>query len=203
MYRARRTVVSPKPVSEASSTAATINGLALCPSNQPNPFLYKNPYPAPSSSAICLSLPQALMLHSQSFSHDILLNLTIFLLGQGGTLQNFYKESLNNAPGQFIVGFGNPDDPAVNYCGYTTTCTNDGMQYLGNKLAPDGIQGKIKHKRNYYRLQGGMPFLSTRELEVGTVVKKVVKRSEGEMGLMRRAGSDPFDLVDDVVAERM
>lgn len=48
-----------------------------------------------------------------------------------------------------------------------------------------------------------MPFLSTRDLEVGTVVKKVVKRSEGKMGLIMRAGSDPFGLVDDVVAGRM
>ena len=143
------------------------------------------------------------MLRSQSFSHDILLTPTFFLSGQGATLKNFYKGSLNNAPGEFIVGFGNPGDPAVNYCDYPPDCINDGMQYLGNGLAPNGTQGKIKHKRNYYRLQGGMPFLSTRELEVGTVVKKVVKRSEGEMGLMRRAGSDPFDLVDDVVAGRM
>ena len=143
------------------------------------------------------------MLRSQSFSYDTLLTPTFSPSGQGATNKNFYSGSLNNAPGEFIVGFGNPGDPAVKYCDDPPTCTNDGMQYIGNNLAPDGVQGKIKHKRNYYRLQGGMPFLSTRELKVGTVVKKVVRRSEGEMGLMRRAGSDPFDLVDDVVAERM
>ena len=163
----------------------------------------KSVYLAPSSSPIALSLPQKLTLRSPSSSHDISLTSTFSLSGQGATLKNFYKGSLNNAPGEFIVGFGNPGAPAVKYCEYPPDCTNDGMQYLGNNLAPNGTQGKIKHKRNYYRLQGGMPFLSTRELEVGTVVKKVVKRSEGEMGLMRRAGSDPFDLVDDVVAERM
>ncbi len=142
-------------------------------------------------------------LRKESFSHDIVLTPTFFLSGQGAILKNFYKGSLKNAPGEFIVGFGNPGDPAVKYCDYPPDCTDDGLQYLGNNLAPNGTQGKIKHKGNYYRLQGGMPFLSTRELEVGTVVKKVVERSEGEMGLMRRAGSDPFDLVDDVVAGRM
>ena len=142
------------------------------------------------------------MLRSQSFSHDILLTPTFFLSGHDATLTNLYRGSLKNKPGKFIVGFGNPGDPAVKYCDDPPVCINDGMQYLGKNLAPNGTQGKMKHKRNFYRLQGGMPFLTTRELEVGTVVKKVVKRSEGEMGLMRRAGSDPFDLVDDVVAGR-
>lgn len=53
------------------------------------------------------------MLRSQSFSHELLLTPTFFLSGQGATLKNFYKGSLNNAPGDFIVGFGNPGDPAV------------------------------------------------------------------------------------------
>ena len=143
------------------------------------------------------------MLRSQSFLNDNSLSPTFLLLGQGATLKNFYKGSLNNAAGEFIVGFGNPGDSAVKYCEDPPSCINDGKQYLGDNLAPNGTQSKMKHKRNYYRLQGGMPFLSTRELEVGTVVKKVVKRSEGEMGLMRRAGSDPFDLVNDVVVGKI
>ena len=48
-----------------------------------------------------------------------------------------------------------------------------------------------------------MPFLSTRDLEEGAVVKKVVKRSGAEMSLMRRGGRDPFELVDDKVKARL
>ena len=77
------------------------------------------------------------------------------------------------------------------------------MQYIGNNLVPDGVQGKIKHKRNYYRLQSGMSFLSTRELKVETVVKKIVRRSEGEIRLMRRVDSDPFNLINNVMTERI
>lgn len=120
--------------------------------------------------------------------------------GQGGTLSSFYQNSLNSAPGMFIVGFGNPADSAVQYCDYDQHCLNDGNQFLGDDLAPDGPQdSKRKHKRNFYTLESGMPFLSTRDLAPGTKVKRVVKRSEAEMTLMRRGGGNPFDLVDDAV----
>ncbi|MCJ1266761.1 hypothetical protein MMC22_006646 [Lobaria immixta] len=118
---------------------------------------------------------------------------------QGGTLSSFYQNSLKSAPGQFIVGFGNPDDSAVQYCNYDQHCLNDGNQFLGDDLAPDGPQDSKKHKRNYYRLESGMPFLSTRDLLPGSKVKRVVKRSEAEMTLIKRGGGNPFDLVDDVV----
>jgi len=48
-----------------------------------------------------------------------------------------------------------------------------------------------------------MSFLSTRELKEGTVVKKVTKRSDAEMTLMKRGGRDPYELVDDVVRVRL
>ena len=123
--------------------------------------------------------------------------------GQGGTLSSFYKNTLNGNAGDFIVGFGNPDDPNTQYCESGDQCINDGKQYLGTQLAPNGTQSKIKHKRNYYMLESGMPFLSTRELEEGTVVKKVIKRSNAEMTLMKRGGQDPYELVDDVVRARL
>ncbi|CAD6567528.1 MAG: hypothetical protein ASARMPRED_000883 [Alectoria sarmentosa] len=122
---------------------------------------------------------------------------------QGGTLSSFYKNTLNGNAGDFIVGFGNPDDPNTQYCESGDQCINDGKQYLGTQLAPNGTQSKIKHKRNYYMLESGMPFLSTRELEEGTVVKKVIKRSNAEMTLMKRGGQDPYELVDDVVRARL
>ena len=55
-------------------------------------------------------------------------------------------------------------------------------------------------KRHYYTLASGMPILSSRELVEGSKVKRVVKRSQAEMTLMRRSGGNPYDLVDDTVA---
>ena len=54
-------------------------------------------------------------------------------------------------------------------------------------------------KRNFYMLESGMPFLSTRELTEETVVKRAVKRSEAEMTLRARGAGDPWELVDDKV----
>ena len=123
--------------------------------------------------------------------------------GQGGTLSSFYTNTLGGVAGEFIVGFGNPGDPNTQYCESGDQCINDGKQYLGSVLAPNGPQSKTKHKRNYYMLESGMPFLSTRELAEGTVVKKVIKRSDAEMTLMKRGGRDPYELVDDVVKSRL
>lgn len=134
---------------------------------------------------------------------ELLLTKISCAVGQGGTLSQAYQNDLNNAPGQFIVGFGNPDDPAVQYCDYDQDCLNDGNQYLGDDLAPDGPQVSKKHKRNFYMLESGVPFLSTRELGEGSKVRRVVKRSEAEMTLMRRGGGNPFDLVDDTVKGRV
>ena len=108
---------------------------------------------------------------------------------------------MNN--GEFIVGFGNPGDPKTKFCEYGNPCINDGNQFIGNSPAPNGRQGASKHKRNYYMLESGMPFLSTRDLKEGTVVKKVAKRSDAEMTLMKRGGGDPYELVDDVVKSKM
>ena len=52
-------------------------------------------------------------------------------------------------------------------------------------------------------LESGMPFLSSRDLEEGTVVKKVVKRSDVEKTVMKRSGQDPYELVDDVVKGKL
>ena len=123
--------------------------------------------------------------------------------GQGGTISSFYQNFLNNAPGEFIVAFGNPAANAVQYCEYDQDCLNDGNQFLGDDLAPDGQSGSKKHKRNFYMLESGMPILSMRDLEVGSPVKRVVKRSVAEMTLMRRAGGNPFDLVDDAVKHQI
>ncbi len=134
---------------------------------------------------------------SQSHTHQCSCNI-----GQGGTLSSFYTNVLNNIPGGFIVSFGNPEDPNVQYCDYDQSCINDGKQYIGNNLAPNGPQSK-KHKRNYYLLESGMPILSSRNLKEGTVVKKVVKRSDAEMTLTKRSGRDPYELVDDIVKGRL
>ena len=123
-----------------------------------------------------------------------------YTVGQEGALSAFYQNELHNAPGQFTVGFGNPGNPAVQYCEYDNACLNDGHQYLDDELAPDGKHGGKKHKRNFYTLESGMTFVSTRDLAEGSKVKRVVKRSEAEMGLMRRVGGNPFDLVDDTVS---
>ena len=53
-------------------------------------------------------------------------------------------------------------------------------------------------------LESGMPYLSSRDnLEGGSKVKRVVKRSQAEMTLMRRAGGNPYDLVEDTVTGRI
>lgn len=124
-------------------------------------------------------------------------------LGQGGTLSSFYQNSLGNAAGDFIVGFGNPDDSATQYCEYGTECNNDGNEYCGADLCPDGTASKMMHKRNYYMLESGMPFLSTREITEDTVVKRAVKRSEAEMTLRARGAGDPYELVDDKIKHRI
>ena len=54
-------------------------------------------------------------------------------------------------------------------------------------------------KRNYYMLESGMPFLSTRELTEDTVIKRAVKRSEAEMTLRARGAGDSWELIDDKV----
>ena len=61
----------------------------------------------------------------------------------------------------------------------------------------------MMHKRNYYMLESGMSFLSTRELTEESIVKRVVKRSEAEMTLRARGAGDPWELVDDKVRHRI
>lgn len=122
---------------------------------------------------------------------------------QGGTTSSFYQHTLGNAPGEFIVGFGNPDNSATQYCEYGTECNNDGNEYCGDDLCPDGKASKMMHKRNYYMLESGMSFLSTRELTEESIVKRVVKRSEAEMTLRARGAGDPWELIDDKVRHRI
>ena len=54
-------------------------------------------------------------------------------------------------------------------------------------------------KRNYYMLESGMPFLSTRELAKDTVVKRAVRRSEAEMTRRARGAGEFWELVGDKV----
>ena len=123
--------------------------------------------------------------------------------GQGGTLSNFYRNTLGGNPDQFFVVFGNPDADAVQYCDDDTQCLNDGNIYQGDDLAPDGKQSKKMHKRNHYMLESGMPILSTRDLNVGSLVKRMQKLSQAEMTLRKRGAGDPYELVDDRVKYRM
>ena len=48
-----------------------------------------------------------------------------------------------------------------------------------------------------------MPFLSTRDLKEGTVVKKIAKRSDAETTILRRGERDLYELVNDVVKGRL
>lgn len=125
---------------------------------------------------------------------------TLILTGQGGTISSYYQNVLKNVPGQFIVAFGNPGADAVQNCGYDKDCLNDGNQYCGDDLCPDGSQDKKLRKRNFYMLESGMPILSPRELQPGTHVRRVVKRSTAEMTLRGRGAGDPFELVGDSVS---
>ena len=79
----------------------------------------------------------------------------------------------------------------MQYCEYQTECNNDGDEYCGYDLCLDGKTSKMMSKRNYYMLESGMPFLSTRELTEDTVVKRAVRRSEAEMTLRARGTGDP------------
>ena len=130
----------------------------------------------------------------------------IFVLGQGGTISSFYQNQLNNNAGDFIVGFGNPDNSATQYCEYDTECNNDGNQYCGSDLCPDGkAGGKIKHKRNFYMAKSGMEFLSTRDLEVGARVVRVVKRTAEPLAapIEERDIGNHFDFVEDKVSHQI
>ena len=121
-------------------------------------------------------------------------------------MSNFYTNDLGGNPGQFIVGFGNPGADAVQYCEYEdddTGCLNDGNIYQNGDLAPDGKQNGKMHKRNYYMLESGMPFLSSRDLDADSIVKRVQKRSQAEMTLRKRGAGDPYELVEDKVKCRM
>lgn len=102
-------------------------------------------------------------------------------------------------PGDFFIAFGNPFADAVQYWEYDA-CLNDGNQFCGDDLCPDGNQARKLRKRNLYILESGMPILSPRELQPGTQVRRVVKRSTAEMTLRGRGAGDPFELVGDAVS---
>ena len=97
--------------------------------------------------------------------------------------------------------FSNPDNDATQYCEYGTQCLNDGNQFLGDDLAPDGHASKLRHKRHYYTLRSNTTILSPRELDPSTPVYRAVKRSIAEMGLIKRGGGDPFELVTDSIMD--
>ncbi len=121
--------------------------------------------------------------------------------GQGGSLSSFYQHQLGNNPGDFTVTFSNPDNDATQYCEYGTQCKNDGNQFLGDDLAPDGHASKLRHKRHYYTLRSNTTILSPRELDVSTPIYRAVKRSIVEMGLIKRGGGNPFELVTDSIMD--
>ena len=127
--------------------------------------------------------------------------------GQGGTISSFYQNQLGGKPGDFIVGFGNPDDKSVQYCEYDTECNNDGNQYCGDDLCPDGKPSKMKHKRNHYVTQGGLEFISTRDLAPGHRVVRMAKRDMEDVGevagLFARDVEDNSEAVDDEVMEQI
>ena len=106
--------------------------------------------------------------------------LTPVFLGQGGTISSYYQNSLGNQAGEFIVGFGNPDANAVQHCEYDQHCLNDSC---GDDLCPDGPQTRKLRKRYRYMLELGIPTRTTREINNGTEVKRVVKRTQAETTL--------------------
>ena len=126
--------------------------------------------------------------------------------GQGGTISSYYQNNLGGNPGEFIVSFGNPDANAVQYCDYDQHCLNDGNQYCGDDLCPDGVQsppGSKLRKRYRYMLESGMPIVSPRELGNGTEVRRVAKRTEAEMTLRARGAADPWELVQDRIVRSL
>lgn len=122
------------------------------------------------------------------------------LTGQGGTISSYYQNVLNDVPGRFLVAFGNPYADGTQYCEYDIDCLNDGNQFCGDDLCPDGEQDRKLRKRHFYMLESGMPIVSPRELQPGTQVHRVLKRSEAEMTLRARGAGDPFELVGDAVS---
>ena len=120
---------------------------------------------------------------------------------QGGSLSSFYQNKLGNNPGDFTVTFSNPDNAETQYCEYGTQCLNDGNEFLGDDLAPNGHASKARQKRHYYKLRSNTTILSPRKLDLSTPIHRVVKRSKAEMSLIKRSGGNPFELLEDSISE--
>lgn len=119
-------------------------------------------------------------------------DVILLLLGQGGTLGNFYPMlDTSNGPVEFIVVFGNPGD--ASYCEYPPTCNNDGSIFQNGAAAPNPTVPPSR-KRHYYMSKSGREILSPVELKPGKKFTRMLRNDT-------EPGSGAFEKRDDFYAD--